>query len=159
MNVLGRDRDASAVGVLLKAMEHVQEKLAVSAAQVLQTIGSPEAEGPLILALKKGQPALRIAAANALAPVGSTAAVLPLKETAERFPRDRDLGQATRQAIAEIQLRLPGATPGQLSLAGAETGQLSLAAAEAGQLSIAMDQGGQLSISDAEDEPEKAEPR
>ena len=48
------------------------------------------------------------------------------------------------QAIAEIQLRLPGATPGQLSLAGAEAGQLSLAQAEAGQLSIATDAGGQL---------------
>jgi HEAT repeat protein len=158
MNALGRDPDASAVGVLVKVMEGGQEKLAVSAAQVLQKIGSPEAEGPLILALQREQPALRIAAANALARVGSPAAVLPLKEAAERFPRDPDLGQATRQAIAEIQLRLPGATPGQLSLAGAEAGQLSIAEAEAGQLSFATDQAGQLSISGAEDEPEKAEP-
>ena len=156
MNTLGRDGDASAVGVLVEVMEQEQEKLAVSAAEVLQKIGSPEAEGPLILALQRDQPALRVAAANALGRVGSPAAVLPLKEAAERFPRDPDLSQATRQAIAEIQLRLPGATPGQLSLARAEAGQLSLAQAEAGQLSFAPDPAGQLSLSDAEDKPEEA---
>ena len=153
MNALGRDGDASAVGVLVKVMENEQEKLAVSAAQILETIGSPEAEGPLILALQRNQPALRVAAANALARVGSPAAVLPLKEAAGRFPNDPDLGQATRQAIAEIQLRLPGATPGQLSLAGADAGQLSLAQAEAGQLSLSTDSAGQLSLNGDDEEP------
>ena len=151
MNVLGRHGDVSAVGVLVKVMENEQEKLAVSAAQILETIGSPEAEGPLILALQRDQPALRVAAANALARAGSPAAVLPLKEAAERFSRDPDLGQAARQAIAEIQLRLPGATPGQLSLAGAEAGQFSLAQADAGQLSLSTDSAGQLSLGDDDD--------
>jgi hypothetical protein len=72
--------------------------------------------------------------------------VLPLKETAERFESDPDLSRATRQAIAEIQSRLPGASPGQLSLAGAEVGQLSLAQGDAGQLSLVNDPGGQLSL-------------
>jgi hypothetical protein len=148
MNALGRDGDASAVGVLAKVMEHEQEKLAVVAAQVLQTIGTSDAEGPLILALQRDQPALRVAAANALGRFGSMSAVLPLKEAAERFSRDSELSRATRQAIAEIQSRLPGATPGQLSLAGAETGQLSLAQDGAGQLSLAADPAGQLSLSD-----------
>jgi len=146
MNAMGRDGDASAVGVLAKVMENEQEKLAVCAAEVLEKIGSPEAEGPLILALQRDQPALRVAAANALGRVGSTPAVLPLKEAAERFSRDADLGRAARQAIAEIQSRLPGASPGQLSLAGADTGQLSLAQADAGQLSLAQDVTGQLSL-------------
>jgi hypothetical protein len=153
MNAMGRDRDASAVGVLAKVMENEQENLAVCAAEVLEKIGSPEAEGPLILALQRDQPALRVAAANALGRVGSISAVLPLKKAAERFPRDSELSRATRQAIAEIQSRLPGASPGQLSLAGADTGQLSLAQAEAGQLSLATDPAGQLSLSGAEDTP------
>jgi hypothetical protein len=72
--------------------------------------------------------------------------VLPLKEAAERFSRDAELSRATRQAIAEIQSRLPGASPGQLSLAGADAGQLSLTQADAGQLSLAQADSGQLSL-------------
>jgi HEAT repeat protein len=146
ISALGRAGDASAAGVLAKVMENEQDKLAAFAAQVLGTIGSPDAEGPLILALQRDQPALRVAAANALGRIGSTSAVLPLKEAADRFSRDSELSQATRQAIAEIQSRLPGASPGQLSLAGADAGQLSLAQAEAGQLSLAQAESGQLSI-------------
>ena len=81
--------------------------------------------------------------------------MLPLKEAAERFP-DRELGQATRQAIAEIQSRLPAALPGQLSLAGTEAGQLSLAQADVGQLSLANNPGGQISLSNAEDKTEES---
>jgi HEAT repeat protein len=148
MNAMGRDGDASSVVVLAKVMEGEQEKLAVFAAQVLGTIGSPEAEGPLILALQREQAGLRVAAANALGRVGSTSAVLPLKEAAERFSRDPELSRATRQAIAEIQSRLPGASPGQLSLAGTDAGQLSLATDPAGQLSFQPGEPGQLSLSD-----------
>jgi len=74
------------------------------------------------------------------------AAVPPLKDAAETFSHDPDLVRAARQAIAEIQSRLPGASPGQLSLADAEAGQLSLAQAEAGQLSLATEAAGQLSL-------------
>lgn len=42
-----------------------------------------------------------------------------------------------RQAIAEIQSRLPGAGAGQLSIAAGEAGALSLAEGDAGRLSIA----------------------
>jgi HEAT repeat protein len=88
-----------------------------------------------------------VAAANALARVGTTAAVLPLKELAEHTSHHPEIRKAARQAIAEIQSRLPGASPGQLSLAGTEAGQLSLAQAEAGQLSLAKDPAGELSLS------------
>ena len=60
----------------------------------------------------------------------------PLKEAAERSWIDLGLRAAARQAIAEIQSRLEGASPGQLSLTEAEAGQLSLARDEAGQLSL-----------------------
>ena len=100
----------------------------------------------MLRALERDKSVIQVAAANALARVGTAAAVLPLKETAERSRLDPDLFRATRQAIAEIQSRLQGASPGQLSLAGADVGQLSLAQAEAGQLSLAADPGGQLSL-------------
>lgn len=77
-----------------------------------------------------------MAAANALGRIGSVAAVLPLREAAERSWLDRELRRVTRLAIAEIQSRLQGASPGQLSLAQAEAGQLSLATNPAGQLSF-----------------------
>jgi len=151
LEALGGGGDEAAVGVLAKVMAREQGELAAVAAQALGTAGSLAAEGPLIQALQREQKDLRVAAANALGRAGSPAAVLPLKEAADRFSDDPDLSRATRQAIAEIQARLPGASPGQLSLAGAEAGQLSLAQAEAGQLSLATDPTGQLSLGDAGD--------
>ena len=126
----------------------MEGELAADAAQALGETGSPAAEPSLIPALQREEDGLRVAAANALGRVGSAAAVLPLKEAAERSWLDRDLRRATRQAIAEIQSRLQGASPGQLSLAGAEAGQLSLAQADAGQLSLSTDSAGQLSLGD-----------
>jgi HEAT repeat protein len=151
LEALGGSGDAAALDVLAKVMAREQSELATVAAQALGTAGGSAAEGPLILALQREQAGLRVAAANALGRVGSPPAVLPLKEAAERFPRDPELSRATRQAIAEIQSRLPGASPGQLSLAGAEAGQLSLAQANTGQLSLAQADEGQLSLSDISD--------
>ena len=156
LKVLGRSGVASAVDVLTQVLAGEKGEMATVAAQALGTLGNPAAEPALILALQREEEDLQVAAANALGRVGSVAAVPPLKEAAEHFPLDFDFRQATRQAIAEIQSRLQGASPGQLSLAGAEAGQLSLAQAEAGQLSIATDQGGQISISGAEETIEKA---
>ena len=87
---------------------------------------------------------------------GSAAAVLQLEEAAESFSHDPEFVLATRQAIAEIQSRLPGASPGQLSLAGIETSQLSPAQAEASRLSLATDPAGQLSLP-PEEPPEEPE--
>jgi hypothetical protein len=97
--------------------------------------GGTAGESLLIETLQHEEADIQVAAARALGRTGSAAAVLPLKEAAERSGRDLGLGQASRQAIAEIQSRAEGASPGQLSLAGTETGQLSLAQAE-GQLSL-----------------------
>jgi HEAT repeat protein len=149
VEALGRSGGAAAAGLLAKVMAHEKCELAAAAAQALGMIAGADAEPPLILALQREQADLRVAAANALGHVGSAAAVLPLKEAVERS-HDHELRRATRQAIAEIQSRLPGATPGELSLAGTEAGQLSLAQAEAGELSLAADPAGQLSLPPAE---------
>jgi hypothetical protein len=45
----------------------------------------------------------------------------------DRFQFDLGLRRTSRQAIAEIQSRLTGATPGQLAIADGGSGQLSLA--------------------------------
>lgn len=126
---------AVAVEKLEKVLDREYGELAPAAAEALGETGSPAAEPALIQALQREEVELRVAAANALGRVGSAAAVLPLKETAERSPLDRDLRRATRQAIAAIQSRAEGASPGQLSLA-TEGGQLSLAHDSAGQLSL-----------------------
>lgn len=139
LEALGRSGETAAVDWLARVLAREKGELAVTAALALGATGSAEAEPPLIVALQREPPGLRVAAASALARVGTVGAVLALKDAAGRFPRDPELQRATRQSIAEIQSRLPGASPGQLSLAGDEAGQLSLAQAEAGQLSLATD--------------------
>jgi HEAT repeat protein len=150
LETLGAIGTAEAVDILAKVLAQEESEIAAAAAQALGRTGSATAEPLLIPALSRQREDLRVAAAEALGHVGSVAAVLPLKEAAERLRWDADLTRAARQAIAEIQYRQPGASPGQLSLAGAEAGQLSLAQAEAGQLSLATDPAGQLSLSSKE---------
>jgi HEAT repeat protein len=150
LEALSYGENAATVEPLTKVLAHKQGELAAAAAQALGRTGSAAAESPLLQALEHQSPAVRTAAVNALGRVGSVAAVLPLRDVAKRFRFDRDLRQAARQAIAEIQSRLSDASPGQLSLAGAEGGQLSLAQNEAGQLSLAPDQAGELSLSSEE---------
>ena len=99
----------------------------MAAAEALGATGAPAAEGPLIAALGRGEPSAWPAIAAALGLVGTAEAVAPLRAMAGRFPFDLPLRRSARQAIAEIQSRLTGATPGQLALASGEAGQLSLA--------------------------------
>lgn len=133
---IGKSGDAAAVETLAKVMDQQEGELAAAAAETLGAMENPAAEPPLILALRRELPDLQKAVVNALGRTGSVAAVLPLREAAGRSWFDLDLRRATRQAIAEIQSRLPGATPGQLSLTETEAGQLSLAADPAGQISL-----------------------
>ena len=154
LEALGKSGDAAAIDALAKVIALEKGELATVAALALGATGSPAAEPPLIDSLQREQADLRVAAASALGRVGSAAAVLPLKEATERSSwLDLDLRRATRQAIAEIQSRLQGASPGQLSLAEGEAGQLSLAQAEAGQLSLAPAGPGRLSLAHAEAGP------
>jgi hypothetical protein len=144
LQALGVCGNPAAVDTLAKVMAREKGELAVAAAVALGVTGAAAAEPALLQALQSDRADLRVAAATSLVRAGTAAAVLPLKEAAEL--RDRDLRRAARQAVAEIQSRLQGASPGQLSLAGDGAGQLSLAPGEAGQLSLPTESGGQLSL-------------
>jgi hypothetical protein len=89
----------------------------------------------LAIAADDRDDALRLAAVRALARVGSAQAVPSLAELAGAA--SADLRRAGREAIATIQSRLHGATPGQLSLHAGGAGQVALADDAAGRLSRA----------------------
>jgi HEAT repeat protein len=132
---LGRRRQSGTIPVLAKVLAIESGPLAVTAAQALAETGLSDAEPSLVAALERDVPDIRAAAAAALGRVGSAAAVLPLKEAEVRY-RDDPTRRAARQAVAAIQSRLPGASPGQLSLATGDAGALSLAEDETGRLSL-----------------------
>jgi len=127
IHVLGRVGGTAASPLLAKVLSREIGPLAVAAAQALGKSGGPEAEEALLDALGRGAPDLRIPVIEALGHTGSVRAVLPIKNAAEGPDSDADVRRAARQAVAEIQSRLPGATPGQVSIAEGEAGQLSIA--------------------------------
>jgi len=107
--------------------------IAVAAAEALAETATPEAEAPLIAALGSLVPGLPPAAARSLGRVGTARAVPALRDAEERGGEVR---RAAREAIALIQSRLVGATPGQVSLAGGEAGHLSVVGATDGRVSL-----------------------
>ena len=138
---LGPRIDASTARVTLRqemAASRARQRLAAAraCAAALGTHGDPQDE-PLLLALLTEQrdEALRLAAARALGRVGSANAVPPLTDLGDSG--SADLRRAGREAIATIQSRLRGATPGQLSLDPGSAGQIALADDAAGRLSEA----------------------
>lgn len=137
---LGASGGAAAVGVLVDALAAGDEALAASAARALGRIGDAAAEEALLAALERDAVTPRVAAAEALGRVGTPLAVVPLREASSSHLLDGNLRRAARQAIAEIQSRVSGASPGQLSLAGDQSGQLSLAEEDhrRGQVSLAL---------------------
>jgi hypothetical protein len=98
--------------------------------------GDPQDEA-LLLALvsEERDESLRLASVRALGHVGSAQAVPSLAEL--ESSASPDLRRAGREAIATIQSRLHGATPGQLSLDEDVAGQVALADDAAGRLSEA----------------------
>jgi hypothetical protein len=124
---LARAGGAGAIPALAAALGDEDDRLVVAAAKALGDTGDPAGEAALIAALDRDGPTVWPAIAEALGKVGTAAAVVPLRTMASRYPFDLGLRRASRQAIAEIQSRLTGATPGQLALADGDAGQLSLA--------------------------------
>jgi HEAT repeat protein len=135
LSALGRRADATVIPLIAKVLAIEKGELAVTAARALGQTGLAVAEAPLLAALERDTPELRVAAAEALGRIGSAAAVLPLREIETR-DRDDATRRAARQAVAAIQSRLPGASPGQLSLAPGDAGALSLADDATGRLSL-----------------------
>jgi hypothetical protein len=111
------------VSPLCKALDSPDTDVACAAARLLGLTGGEAAETALIAALEHDAPLVQRAAATALGRCGSAAAVKPLLAVDGPY----QLRPAARQAIAEIQSRLTGATPGQLALADGDAGQLGLA--------------------------------
>jgi HEAT repeat protein len=114
--------------LLVKMLTRESGALAVAAARALGRYarGSAEVEEALIRALEPDEDDVRLAAIEALGHMGSARAVLPIQE-AGRGDADAETRRAARQAVAEIQSRLPGASAGQLSIAEDGAGRLSIA--------------------------------
>jgi HEAT repeat protein len=103
-------------------------------ASALGLRGEPQDEDLLLRALtERPDEALRLSSARALGAVGSVRAVPSLAELSRSD--SAALRGAGREAIAAIQSRVQGATPGQLSLGTVASGQVSLADSVAGRLS------------------------
>ena len=114
--------------LVVKMLTRERGDLAVAAARALGRYahGSAEIEEALIRTLDRGEDDVRLAAIEALGHMGSARAVLPIQDAA-RAGANAETRSAARQAVAEIQSRLPGASAGQLSIADHEAGRLSLA--------------------------------
>jgi hypothetical protein len=114
-----------AAATLAEALGADRTKVALAAVKSLGARDDTAAEVPLIEALGRGGE-VGAAAIEALGKLGTAAAVVPLREVAAADPLDIALRRAVTLAIARIQSRLPGASPGQLSLAGEGEGKLTL---------------------------------
>jgi len=149
VDVVGRSGTPEAIATLAGVLADADGELAVAAAGALGSAPSEVAERALVRALGHGSADVRVAAADALGRIGSPLSVAPLRECAGAHPLDGALRRSARQAIAGIQARVSGASPGQLSLAAEGAGQVSLAEE---------DQRGQVSLEPATGAPQPSEP-
>jgi len=124
---LGAYGGPAAVEPIARVLAVEAKELGSVAARALGTCRAEGAEEPLLQALHHAPPAVRQAAVEALGRAGTFRSVLPLKELAARKEVGEALRRAARQAVAEIQSRMPGASPGQVSLADGDSGALSIA--------------------------------
>ena len=135
LSALGRRSSPETVAALARVLAVERGELAVAAAHALAETGEIDAAPPLVAALARDRPIVQAAAAAALGRIGTANDILPLRELEARSGDDATR-RAARQAVASIQARLPGASPGQLSLAESDAGALSLAEDPRGRLSL-----------------------
>jgi hypothetical protein len=136
LTALGSEIGADAAKpMLVQALEKDAVATAIACLDIFGHESLADVEALLVKALDHGSSELRTAAARALGRGGTVAAVLPLDEATTRHggPGFRAV---VRQAIAEIQARVTGASQGQVSLTDADTGRVSLAAADGGEVSL-----------------------
>jgi HEAT repeat protein len=133
---LGRVRGTRAAAALVALLSTAPQPLVSPLIRALGETGDPSAEPALIDMLGGSDFEARLAAAETLARVGTTAAVAPLHGAVATSPLDLGLRRAVATAIAEIQQRLTGASPGQLALADDQAGRLAVAEGDSGQLSV-----------------------
>jgi HEAT repeat protein len=127
IDVVGRAGTAQAIEALASVLADAGDELAAAAAGALGGTPSEVAQRALVGALGHDSAAVRVAASEALGRIGTPLAVAPLRECAGAHSFDGALRRAVRQAVAEIQARVSGASPGQLSLTIEDAGQVSLA--------------------------------
>ncbi len=121
---------------LRRALARRHEETVLACVEALARRSRAESERLLLQALRMGKARVGVAAAGVLGRMGTAGAIAPLRKAAAPL-WSGEVGQAARQAIAEIQARLTGAAPGQLSLTGSDAGALSLTGHEPGRLSLA----------------------
>jgi HEAT repeat protein len=138
--LVGKD-DERSVSSVAAALRSQDDAVARAASNALGRAGGPGFEDAMIAALEHRLVDVQVAAVSTLGRIGSARAVAPLGDWANRHALDRWVRGDARQAIAQIQSRLPGASPGQLSIAGAEAGQVSL---------VEEDKRGQVSLQESE---------
>jgi hypothetical protein len=138
---LGQHLDAETARATLRreraaATDDRRPATACACAAALGRAGDPQDE-TLLLAISREHrdQSLRVAAVRALGLVGTAQAVPSLAALADAG--GGDLRRAGREAIATIQSRLKGATPGQLSLDPGAAGQVALTDNSAGRVSDA----------------------
>jgi HEAT repeat protein len=122
------------LAILADAPQRGKRLTALACIESIERHGGSEGTALLTRALSADVQEVRVAAARALGVLGTAEAVLPLHEAAQRF--GGLTRSAARQAIARIQSRLAGATPGQVSMAEGAGGRLSLPDEHAGALSL-----------------------
>ena len=142
-------RHAQAREVLCEALQSTDARTRVETALALgaeltrvlvqtTSIANPLAEPSFVAALTSEDADMRIFAAETLDRIGTAAAIAPLRAAMLNSAARIVFQSTAAKAIAAIQARLPGASPGQVSLAEGESGQVSLASdAEAGQVALA----------------------
>jgi hypothetical protein len=118
--------DERSIASVAAALSSQDDTVARAASRALDRAVSLGLEDTLIAALEHRLADVQVAAVNTLGRIGSVRAVAPLGDWANRHALDRWVRGDARRAIAQIQSRLPGASPGQLSIAGAQAGQVSL---------------------------------
>jgi len=135
--LVGRRGGTEALPVLSRILAIEKGDLAEAAAHALGASGQVAAEAALVAALHHERAFVCKAAAEALGRVGSLAAVVALKDMeAHTHPSEVEVRRAAREAVAAIQARTGGGSPGQLSLAGGEAGQVSIAPDLPGRVSF-----------------------
>jgi hypothetical protein len=140
LKVMGRGGPAEAAtvaGVLdrLDATSPEHSAIGRAAVDALVATTVPEAEPALVRALGSPFEDVALSAVRGLERVGTVGAVSGLREAEER---GGSLRAAARRAIAAIQARRPGASPGQVSLS-TDAGHVSIADAAAGRVSLDTD--------------------
>jgi hypothetical protein len=123
------------VGVIAPWLADRRTPLAICAALALgDSPAVAAAEGALLVALEDPRPEVVDAAADALGRVGTARAVMSLRALEARSTWGAH--RAARQAVARIQSRLTGATPGQLALTTDAAGHVALAEDAHGRVSL-----------------------